>query len=62
MNYETLMRIDSIVAKQTILDLQESIQAIADQMEDDGFEPSDVKAFIKLQLDEMLGTDKALGL
>ena len=55
MLYDKLMRAESIVSKQNILDLQESIQSIADQMLEDGFEYSDVKEFIKVQLEEILG-------
>jgi hypothetical protein len=55
MLYDKLMRAEGIVSKQNILDLQEAIQAITDQMEEDGFELSDVKEFIKENLDEILG-------
>jgi hypothetical protein len=55
MNFETLMRIEGIVAKQSILDLQETISSIADQMLDDGFEYDDIKEFIQVYLDEILG-------
>jgi len=55
MLYDKLMRAESIISKQNIFDLQEAIQAITDQMLDDGFEYRDVKEFIKVQLDEILG-------
>lgn len=55
MKFEMLMRAESIVTKQNIFDLQESIQSITDQMLEDGFEYSDVKEFIKVQLEEILG-------
>lgn len=55
MNFETLMRVESIVTKLNILELREAIQSITDQMLEDGFEYSDVKEFIKVQLDEILG-------
>ena len=55
MKFETLMRVEGVVSKQNILDLQEAIQAITDQMEEDGFELSDVKEFIQVELEEMLG-------
>jgi hypothetical protein len=49
------MRAESIVSKQNIFDLQEAIQAITDQMLEDGFEHSDVKEFLLVEINEMLG-------
>jgi len=55
MRYEKLMRMEGIVNKQDLFDLQEAIQNITDQMLEDGFEYSDVKNFIQSQLEEILG-------
>jgi hypothetical protein len=55
MNFETLMRVESIVTKLSILELREAIQSITDQMLEDGFEHSDVKEFLLIEINEMLG-------
>ena len=55
MLYDKLMRVEGIVTKLSIFELREAIQSITDQMLEDGFEYSDVKEFIKVQLDEILG-------
>ena len=55
MLYDKLMRVEGIVSKQNIFDLQEAIQAITDQMLDDGFTYKDVKEYITDQLNEILG-------
>ena len=55
MKFEQLMRAEGIVKKHTIIELQEIIQTIVDELEDDGFELSDVKEFIQVQLNEILG-------
>jgi len=55
MEYDKLMRVESIVKKQSIFDLQESIQSIVDDMEEDGFELKDTKDYIQVLLNEILG-------
>jgi hypothetical protein len=55
MEYDKLMRIESIVKKQSIFDLQEAIQSIVDDMEEDGFELKDAKDYIQVLLNEILG-------
>lgn len=55
MEFEKLIRAEGIIKKQSIFDLQEAIQSIVDDMEEDGFELKDVKEFIQVQLNEILG-------
>jgi hypothetical protein len=55
MKFESLMRAEGVVNKIHLLELQEAIESIAQDMIEDGFEYSDVKKFIKVQLDEILG-------
>ena len=55
MEYDKLMRVESIVKKQSIFDLQEAIQSIVDDMEEDGFELKDTKDYIQVLLNEILG-------
>jgi hypothetical protein len=55
MEYDTLMRAESIVKKQSIFELQEAIQSIVDDMEEDGFELQDAKDYIQVLLNEILG-------
>jgi polyhydroxyalkanoate synthesis regulator phasin len=55
MEYDKLMRAESIVNKQSIFDLQEAIQSIVDDMEDGDFKLQDAKDYIQVLLDEILG-------
>jgi hypothetical protein len=55
MEYDKLMRVELIVKKQSIFDLQEAIQSIVDDMEEDGFELKDAKDYIQVLLNEILG-------
>ena len=55
MEYDKLIRAESIVKKQSIFDLQEAIQSIVDDMEGDGFELQDAKNYIQVLLNEILG-------
>jgi hypothetical protein len=55
MNFETLMRAESVVTKLNILELREAIQSITDQMLEDGFEYRDVKEFLQVEINEILG-------
>jgi hypothetical protein len=55
MEYDKLIRAESIVKKQSIFDLQEAIQSIVDDMEEDGFELKDTKDYIQVLLNEILG-------
>ena len=55
MNFETLMRAESVVTKLNIFELREAIQSITDQMLEDGFEYSDVKEFLLVEINEILG-------
>ena len=55
MEYDKLIRAESIVNKQSIFDLQEAIQSIVDDMEDGDFKLQDTKDYIQVLLDEILG-------
>ena len=55
MEYDKLIRAESIVNKQSIFDLQEAIQSIVDDMEDGDFKLQDAKDYIQVLLDEILG-------
>ena len=55
MEFESLMRAEAVISKVNLLELQEVIERITEDMTEDGFEYSDVKEFIKVQLDEILG-------
>lgn len=55
MKFETLKRAEEVVDVLSLINLEEAIQEIIDQMEGDGFELKDVKEFIQVQLNEILG-------
>jgi polyhydroxyalkanoate synthesis regulator phasin len=55
MEYDKLIRAESIVNKQSIFDLQEAIQSIVDDMEDGDFKLQDAKDYIQVLLNEILG-------
>ena len=57
MKIETRDRIESLLKFQSITDLRENINDIADVLLDDGFTYKDVKEFITTHLDEILGYD-----
>jgi len=52
---DTLERIDGLINLKDLERFKESIQSIVDTLEDDGFELSDVKAYLQRELDELLG-------
>jgi polyhydroxyalkanoate synthesis regulator phasin len=55
MEYDKLIRAESIVNKQSIFDLQEAIQSIVDDMENGDFKLQDAKDYIQVLLNEILG-------
>jgi hypothetical protein len=55
MEYDKLIRAESIVKKQSIFELQEAIENIVGDMEEDGFELQDAKDYIQVLLNEILG-------
>jgi vacuolar-type H+-ATPase subunit E/Vma4 len=57
MRYEVRERIEGLLDLTYYEALREAIDEVANQMLEDGFEYSDVKEFIKVQLDEILGYD-----
>ena len=55
MNFERRERIESVLSFYSVKKLTESIDEIADAMLKDGFEYSDVKEYIKENIEEILG-------
>ena len=58
MNFEKRERIKSVLSFYSVKKLTESIDEIADAMLKDGFEYSDVKEYIKENLEEILGKQR----
>ena len=57
MEFEKFFEVEKVVGKLSIFDFQESVQTIADTMLDEGFEYSDIRKFLNVYLDEMLGNN-----
>jgi uncharacterized protein YdaT len=57
MKFETRERIESLLDFNSITNLKENINDIANALLDDGFTYKDVKEFITDQLNEILGYD-----
>jgi hypothetical protein len=55
MNYEKRERIENMLSFVSASKLTEAINDIADQMLDEGFEYDDVKEYIQIYTDEILG-------
>jgi hypothetical protein len=55
MNFEKRERIESVLSFYSVKKLTESIDEITEAMLNDGFEYSDVKEYIKENLEEILG-------
>ena len=55
MEYDKLIRAESIVKKQSVYELQDAIQSIVDEMEDGGFKLQDAKDYIQVLVNEVLG-------
>ena len=55
MEYDKLIRAESIVKKQSVYELQEAIENIVGDMEEDGFELQDAKDYIQVLVNEVLG-------
>ena len=55
MEYDKLIRAESIVKKQSVYELQDAIQSIVDEMEDGGFKLQDAKDYIQVLVNEILG-------
>jgi len=55
MNFEKRERIESVLSFYSVKKLTESIDEIAEIMLADGFEYSDVKEYIKENIEEILG-------
>ena len=57
MEFEKFFEVEKVVGKLSIFDFQESVQTITDTMLDEGFEYSDIRKFLNVYLDEMLGNN-----
>ena len=55
MEYDKLIRAESVVKKQSIFELQEAIENIVGDMEEYCFELQDAKDYIQVLLNEILG-------
>ena len=55
LNYATIERIEGLIDQKELQRFKESIQAIADDLENEMFELSDVKAYLQMELNELLG-------
>ena len=55
MNFEKRERIENLLTFESAVQLTTAIDEIADQMLEMGFEYDDVKEYIKVYLDEILG-------
>jgi hypothetical protein len=55
LDYETLERLEGLINLKELQRFKESIQSIADDLEEEMFELSDVKAYLHLVLNELLG-------
>ena len=55
MKIETLERAEMIISFTDVLALREAIENIADSMLNDGFEENDVREYIQVYLDDILG-------
>jgi hypothetical protein len=55
LSYETIERIEGLIDQKELQRFKESIQYIAGDLEDEGFELSDVKAYLQMELNELLG-------
>ena len=58
MKFETRERIESVLSFYSVKKLTESIDEIAEIMLADGFEYSDVKEYIKENIEEILGKQR----
>ena len=55
LNYETIERIEGLIDQKELQRFKESIQYIAGDLEDEGFELQDVKKYLQMELNELLG-------
>jgi hypothetical protein len=55
LNYATIERIEGLIDQKELQRFKESIQYIAGDLEDEGFELSDVKKYLQMELNELLG-------
>jgi len=55
MDYKKRERIENMLNFVSFVKLKEAINGIADQMLEDGFEYSDVKEFLLVEVNEILG-------
>jgi hypothetical protein len=55
LNYATIERIEGLIDQKELQRFKESIQYIAGDLEDEGFELSDIKKYLQMELNELLG-------
>lgn len=54
-SYSTAERIDGLINQNDLESFKQAIENIANDLEEDGFSLSDVKAYLQRELDEILG-------
>ena len=55
LDYETIKMIEGLINLKELQRFKDSIQSIADDLEEEMFELSDVKAYLQMELNELLG-------
>jgi uncharacterized protein (UPF0335 family) len=55
LNYATIERIEGLIDQKELQRFKESIQYITGDLEDEGFELQDVKKYLQMELNELLG-------
>ena len=55
LDYETLERLEGLINLKELQRFKESIQSITDDLENEMFELSDVKAYLQMEFNEILG-------
>jgi len=53
LSYETIERIEGLIDQKELQRFKESIQSITDSLESEGFELSDISAYLKMDLNEL---------
>ena len=57
-SYKTLERMDGLINRRDLELFKNSLENITNELEQEGFELSDIKAYIQRELDEILGIYK----
>jgi len=55
LSYETIERIEGLIDQKELQRFKESIEYIAGDLDDEGFELSDIRKYLQMELTELLG-------